>query len=83
MLFAGKNGCEVRIHTPISINLRKLQEILDPNNTMDIDVSNLGLRLIACEETAVLWELKCHLLDLKFGVYYFNLVLPLLYKYIL
>jgi hypothetical protein len=38
---------------PISINLRKLQEILDPNKIMDLDVFNLGVRLIACDEAAV------------------------------
>ena len=54
----------------ISLNLRNLQEILDPNRSMDIDVFNLGVRLIACDETAVMFEPKCHLLDLKFSVCY-------------
>jgi len=51
---------------PISKNLRKFQEILDPNNTMDLEVFNLGVRLIAYEESSVLWEPKYHLLNLKF-----------------
>jgi len=54
----------------ISLNLRNLQEILDPNRSMDIDVFNLGVRLIACDETVVMFEPKCHLLDLKFSVCY-------------
>ena len=54
----------------ISLNLRNLQEILDPNRSMDIDVFNLGVRLIACDETVVMFEPKYHLLDLKFSVCY-------------
>ena len=58
----------------ISLNLRNLQEILDPNRSMDIDVFNLGVCLIACDEYAVLWESKCHLLDLKFSVSLHNIL---------
>jgi len=58
----------------ISLNLRNLQEILDPNRSMDIDVFNLGVRLIACDETVVMFEPKCHLLDLENSML-FNLLL--------
>jgi hypothetical protein len=37
---------------------------------MDLDVFNLGVRWIACDEAAVLLELKCYLLDLKFSICY-------------
>jgi len=61
----------------ISLNLRNLQEILDPNRSMDIDVFNLGVRLIACDETVVMFEPKCHLLDLENSML-FNLLLIIL-----
>ena len=61
----------------ISLNLRNLQEILDPNRSMDIDVFNLGGRLIACDETVVMFEPKCHLLDLENSML-FNLLLIIL-----
>jgi len=60
-------------HT-ISLNLKELQKVLDPNKIMELDVFNLGVRLIACDEYAVLWEPKCHLLDLKFSVSLHNIL---------
>ncbi|CAL4886813.1 unnamed protein product [Urochloa decumbens] len=53
---------------PISINLKQLQEILDVNMCMDKDCFNLGVRMLACDETAVMREPKCHFLDLKFSL---------------
>ncbi|CAN6338798.1 unnamed protein product [Urochloa humidicola] len=51
---------------PISITLEKIQGILDVNKALDTHVFNLAVRMLACDETAVLREPKCHFMDLKF-----------------
>jgi hypothetical protein len=53
--------------------LKTLQGILDVNKDMDIDVFNLAMRMLACDEVTVLREPKTHFTDLKFSVSYFIL----------
>ena len=53
---------------PIGITLKKLQEIIDTSKHMDQDCFNMGVRMIACEETVFLRDPLCHYLDLQFSV---------------
>jgi hypothetical protein len=58
---------------PISLSKKTLQGILDVNKDMDIDVFNLAVRMLACDEVTVLREPKTHFMDLKFSVSNFTL----------
>ncbi|KAF8659737.1 hypothetical protein HU200_058197 [Digitaria exilis] len=51
---------------PITVNLEKLQGILNVNMPMDRDIFNLGARMLACDVLTSFREPKCHFLDLKF-----------------
>uniref|UniRef100_K4AKF3 Ubiquitin-like protease family profile domain-containing protein n=1 Tax=Setaria italica TaxID=4555 RepID=K4AKF3_SETIT len=53
---------------PISLSLKNLQDILDVNRSMDIDVFNLAVRMLACDMATVLREPKSHFMDLMFSV---------------
>ncbi|KAF8781286.1 hypothetical protein HU200_000599 [Digitaria exilis] len=53
---------------PITVNLEKLQGILNVNMPMDRDIFNLGARMLACDVLTSFREPKCHFLDLKFFV---------------
>jgi hypothetical protein len=53
--------------------LKTLQGILDVIKDMDIDVFNLAVRMLACDEVTVLREPKTHFMDLKFSVSYYTL----------
>ncbi|RCV43788.1 hypothetical protein SETIT_9G321700v2 [Setaria italica] len=52
---------------PISLSLKNLQDILDVNRSMDIDVFNLAVRMLACDMATVLREPKSHFMDLMFS----------------
>ncbi|RCV06218.1 hypothetical protein SETIT_1G145800v2 [Setaria italica] len=53
---------------PISLSLKNLQDILDVNRTMDVDVFNLAMRMLACDMATMLREPKSHFMDLMFSV---------------
>ena len=44
---------------PISINVKQLREILDPNEPMHKDCFNMGVRMLAVAEPPELSRLKC------------------------
>ncbi|RCV18671.1 hypothetical protein SETIT_3G321000v2 [Setaria italica] len=52
---------------PISLSLKNLQDTLDVNRSMDIDVFNLAVRMLACDMSTVLREPKSHFMDLMFS----------------
>ncbi|RCV10408.1 hypothetical protein SETIT_2G110000v2 [Setaria italica] len=52
---------------PISLSLKNLQDILDVNRSMDVDVFNLAVRMLACDMATVLREPKSHFMDLTFS----------------
>ena len=44
---------------PISINVKQLREILDPNEPMHKDCFNMGVHMLAVAEQPKLSRLKC------------------------
>ena len=55
---------------PISINVKQLREILDPNEPMHKDCFNMGVRMLACDEGVFLKEPTPFFMDLRFSVRY-------------
>jgi ABC-type polysaccharide transport system permease subunit len=71
--FNKKKWVRSSVPHPISLSLKTLQGILDVIKDMDIDVFNLAVRMLACDEVTVLREPKTHFMDLKFSVSYYTL----------
>ncbi|CAL4969185.1 unnamed protein product [Urochloa decumbens] len=51
----------------ISISLRQLHDMLNVNKILEIDIFNLAVRMLACDDTASMRNPKCHFMDLKFN----------------
>ncbi|KAL6645827.1 hypothetical protein ACP70R_017435 [Stipagrostis hirtigluma subsp. patula] len=51
---------------PISLSLKKLQDILNVNKPMDSDCFNMAIRMFACDEALFMLDNKMHYMDLKF-----------------
>ncbi|KAL6659064.1 hypothetical protein ACP70R_003104 [Stipagrostis hirtigluma subsp. patula] len=51
---------------PISLSLKKLQDILDVNKPMDSDCFNMAIRMFACDEALFMLDYRMHYMDLKF-----------------
>nr|TKW21673.1 hypothetical protein SEVIR_4G135600v2 [Setaria viridis] len=52
---------------PISLSLKNLQDILDVNRSMDVDVFNQAVRMLACYMATMLREPNNHFMDLTFS----------------
>uniref|UniRef100_K3YCB5 Ubiquitin-like protease family profile domain-containing protein n=1 Tax=Setaria italica TaxID=4555 RepID=K3YCB5_SETIT len=57
---------------PISLSLKNLQDILDVSRSMDVDVFNLAVRMLACDMAMVLREPKSHFMELTFSIIHHN-----------
>jgi hypothetical protein len=74
----------VRSNTPypISITLRTIRDILDPNKLMYRDCFNMVVRTVACNIARLLVEEKYHFMDLQFCVSWYQLFRCCLYNFI-
>jgi hypothetical protein len=63
---------------PIALTLKKIQETLKKDKSMDPDCFNLAVRHLACQELHMLKAtnkiVSKHYMDLKFCVSYFNIM---------